>query len=158
MYATASPFSLFRETRSSFLSIFCLFAYSMSISALYTHTRLPSRTAENLKRRSTIQDQINSLSTCRKVFSPLSLIVGNRITTIVFSVFHFHRIIYHEKKSVVTPIDEQAEGKRSEEKKIITITRKRERERAQKNREEKKGGTFSSSTFLNSVDKRKRFV
>jgi hypothetical protein len=82
-----------------FLSIFCLFAYSMPISVLYTHTRTFTfkNSRRSLNRRSTIQDQIVSLSNMYIFFFSLFVIKSQQLSSSSSSFSYYDQIIYHEK-------------------------------------------------------------
>lgn len=159
MYATASPFSLFQETRSSFLSIFCLFAYSMSISALYTY--IHAHTHFYLQEQQKIYEEGQQFKiklihseVGRMYFSPsLCVIKSQQLSssffTLIASFITRAKVLLLRRCS---PISRQAQRRRRrrrrrERKKItITITGG---ERERKNREEKKkGGTLSLSLAL----------
>ena len=111
MYATASSsfFSLFQETRSSVLSIFCIFPHFTQTIHTHTHFYLREQdwnrtTEESLNRRSTITDQI--VSACISTFlsaiklqqlsSHFSATIKSFITTKVFICLFSH--LRHRKR------------------------------------------------------------
>lgn len=101
---------------SVYLPTQCLFPHFT-----HTHTLLPSRTEENLNRRSTVPVLLSTYTTC--VFS-LSLFVIKITTIVFFFFFHSNRTIYHDKS--VSSFSHLRARKKKKRKKITSREKKRE--------------------------------
>ena len=110
--ATASLLSSFQETRSLFLSIFCLFPHFEQVDR-----RIYLREPQWKRRRKPRNEKV-SVESCAAEFEPGFTSICNQITTIVFFSSRDDQIIYHNRSVCSFSYRLERERERMRERKV----------------------------------------